>query len=41
MDVWIEDSLQYDSAKPRGLGGKLDLLQKQKIQYGLVAEHDV
>ena len=41
MGVWVKDPLQYDSAKPHGLSKKSDPLQKQKIQYGLVAEHNV
>ena len=39
-DVWVEDPLQYNNAKPRGLGEKSDLLQRQGVQHGLVAGHN-
>ena len=40
MDVWIEDSLWHDNAKPHELNKKLNLLQEQKIQHGLITKHN-
>ena len=40
-NVWIEDLLQHNDAKPCKLNERLNLIQKQRVQHGRIARCNV